>query len=446
MHIIIAGAGDVGFHLGSLLAHENQDIVLIDTRAEVLEYAASKLDVMTITGDCTSSNVLLQSKVHKASLFLAVTTSETTNLMAAILAKKLGAKQTIARISNEEFFEDNQKTLLQELGIDHIISPSILARAEISRRLTQNSFTDIYEFEEGRVKVVGIPLDSKSPLTDLHLNNLPDQLKKINARPVAILRNHQTIIPRGNTILKSGDLVYFICHKESVEQLKKYAQLQERRIHHIMILGGNELAKQTAKFLENSYHITLLEPDRKICQELAGYLDSTTIVNGDYGNIDLLKEEGLEQMDAFLALTDNSETNIINSILAKNLGVYKTIARVENKEYIQISQNIGVDTLINKKLIAANEIFRFIRKGKIEAISNIVGVDAEIIEYNIHRASQLTRKTLKDLHFPEAAYIALVIRGSDSFIPDGTLKLEMNDKVVVLALPQAFSKLDTLFK
>ena len=446
MHIIIAGAGDVGYHLATLLSHENQDIALIDTRQEVLEYASSKLDVLAINGDCASASVLQQAGVQKASLFLAVTTSEKTNLMAAILAKKLGARQTIARISNQEFLEEEQRLLFAELGVDYLISPAMLASAEIERRLHQNSFTDIYEFEEGNVNVLGIPLDHKSELADMQLSKMPEHLKNMKARPVAILRNHQTLIPRGNTILRSGDLVYFIAQKDCVKPLMSMANLTQHTIRHIMILGGNEMAKLTAKSLEDKYHVTIIEENRQVCKELAEYLDRALIVNASYGNIDLLKEEGLERMDAFLALTDNSETNIINSILAKNSGVYKTIARVESKEYIQISQNIGVDTLINKKLIAANEIFRFIRKGKIEAISNIMGMDAEIIEYRIHKENQLTRKPLRDLHFPEAASIGLVIRGVDSLIPDGNFILAVNDKVVVLALPQAMNKLDSLFK
>lgn len=446
MHIIIAGAGDVGYHLATLLSHENQDIALIDTRQEVLEYAGSKLDVLAINGDCASASVLQQAGVQKASLFLAVTTSEKTNLMAAILAKKLGARQTIARISNQEFLEEEQRLLFADLGIDYLISPAMLASAEIERRLNQNSFTDIYEFEDGKVNVLGIPLDHKSELADMQLSRMPEHLKAMKARPVAILRNHQTLIPRGNTILRSGDLVYFIAQKDCVKPLMNMANLTQHTIRHIMILGGNEMAKLTAKSLEDKYHVTIIEENRQVCKELAEYLDRALIVNASYGNIDLLKEEGLERMDAFLALTDNSETNIINSILAKNSGVYKTIARVESKEYIQISQNIGVDTLINKKLIAANEIFRFIRKGKIEAISNIMGMDAEIIEYRIHKENQLTRKPLRDLHFPEAASIGLVIRGEESIIPDGNFVLAVHDKVVVLALPQAMSKLDSLFK
>jgi trk system potassium uptake protein len=299
MHIIIAGAGDVGYHLATLLSHENQDIALIDTRQEVLEYAGSKLDVLAINGDCASASVLKQAGVQKASLFLAVTTSEKTNLMAAILAKKLGARQTIARISNQEFLEEEQRVLFAELGVDYLISPAMLASAEIERRLHQNSFTDIYEFEDGKVNVLGIPLDSRSELADMQLSRMPEHLKAMKARPVAILRNHQTLIPRGNTILRSGDLVYFIAQKDCVKPLMNMANLTQHTIRHIMILGGNEMAKLTAKSLENQYHVTIIEENRQVCKELAEYLDRALIVNASYGNIDLLKEEGLERMDAF---------------------------------------------------------------------------------------------------------------------------------------------------
>jgi trk system potassium uptake protein TrkA len=333
MHIIIAGAGDVGYHLATLLSHENQDIALIDTREDVLEYVGSKLDVLTVQGDCASVSVLERAGVHKASLFLAVTTSEKTNLMAAIIAKRLGAKQTIARISNQEFLEEEHRQLFAEMGIDHLISPASLATEEIERRLDQNSFTDIYEFEEGSVNVLGLPIDHRSALADLPLNRMPDYLRVMKARPVAILRNHQTLIPKGSTILRSGDLVYFIAMKDCVKPLMNMANLTEHSIKHIMIIGGNELAKLTAKALESKYNVTIVEESKQVCRELSEYLNRSLIVHASYGNIDLLKEEGLERMDAFLALTDNSETNIINSILAKNSGVYKTIARVESKEY-----------------------------------------------------------------------------------------------------------------
>lgn len=446
MKIIIAGAGDVGFHLAELLTLENQDIVLIDLDQDVLDYAATHLDVMTLRGDSASVNVLEQAEVHKAKLVLAVTTSEKNNLMTAILAKKMGAKQTIARVSNEEYLNGEQQKTFRELGIDTLISPRQLAANEIRRLVDQCSFTDLFEFEEGKINLVGTTLDPDSPLVNTRLSEIEELDVDVNLRPIAILRGHRTIIPRGNTILHRNDHIYFITKKENIDRISDIVGKKRKTVKRIMILGGTGLALATAQRLENDYNITIIEKNKNRCKYLSEILHNTLVINGDADNINLLVEEGLENMDAFIALTNNSETNIIASLTAKNHGVYKTIAQVENKEYTHISQNIGVDTLINKKLIAANNIFRFVRKGRIEAITSLHGVDAEIIEFVVHKNNQLTKKPLKDLHFPTTALIGGVIRGHETYIPEGEFQLQYDDRVIVFALPEAISKVEKLFR
>lgn len=446
MKIIIAGAGDVGFHLADLLAFENQDIVLIDQDQDVLDYAGNHLDVLTLWGDCASIDILKQAGVDNANLLLAVTTSEKTNLITAILAKKMGARQTIARVNNQEYLDPGQREAFRELGIDNLISPLQLAAEEIRRLVKQACFTDIFEFEKGKMSVVGITLDSHSPLLNIALRELPSFTSDIDLRPIAVLRGHRTIIPRGDTVLRRGDHVYFITKTERTNALKQFIDRRNVEIKNIMILGGTDLARETARRLEKSYRVTLVERSKACCQRLAEELEHTLVINGDYSNFSLLEEEGLSEMDAFIALAGNSETNIIASLTAKNHGVYKTIAQVENKEYVHISQNIGVDTLINKKLIAANNIFRFVRKGKVEAITTLHGVDAEVIEFVVHKKNQLTRKPLRDLHFPTTALIGGVIRGEESLLPDGNFQLELGDKVIIFALPQSIGKLEQLFR
>jgi trk system potassium uptake protein TrkA len=446
MKIIIAGAGDIGFHLAQLLTLENQDIVLVDTDQEVLDYAATHLDVMTINGDSASIDILHQAGVQKARMVLAVTTSEKNNLMTAIMAKKMGAKQTIARVTNEEYLADAQQKMFHELGIDTLISPRQLAAEEIRRLVNQCSFTDLFEFEKGKISLVGATLDDDSPLVNTKLNEIEALNIDVNLRPIAILRGHKTIIPRGNTILHRRDHIYFIAKKENMDRVIDIVGKQRKTVKRIMIMGGTGLALATAKRLEKDYSVTIIEKKKERCKYLTKHLNNTLVINGDANNIDLLVEEGLDNMDAFISLTNNSETNIISSLTAKNHGVYKTIAQVENKEYIHISQNIGVDTLINKKLIAANNIFRFVRKGQIEAITSLHGVDAEVIEYVVHKNNQLTRKPIKDLHFPRTALIGGVIRGNQTFIPDGDFQLEYDDKVIVFALPKAIGKLEKIFR
>jgi trk system potassium uptake protein TrkA len=446
MKIVIAGAGDVGFHLAELLAFENQDIVVIDTDQDVLDVVTSHLDVLTLKGDSTSIETLQQAEANRADLVLAVTTSETTNLVTTILAKKMGAKQTIARVSNQEYLAEDQREMFRELGVDNLISPTLLAAEEIARLLRQSSFTDVFEFEDGKISLVGITLDDYSPLVNLQLAEMPDFTSEMSLRPIAILRGHSTIIPRGDTVLHRNDHVYFITKKGQIDTLKRIVDRQQTPIRKVMILGGSPLGRATAKRLEKTYSVTLVDRDKECCQMMAEGLENTLVINGDYSNFDLLGEEGLGNMDALIALTDNSETNIIACLTAKNFGVNKTIAQVENKEYVHISQNIGVDTLINKRLIAANNIFRYVRKGKIEAITSLHGVDAEIIEYAIHRNNQLTRKPLKDLHFPDTALVGGVIRGNESLIPDGEFQLQVDDKVIIFALPQAIHRLEQLFR
>ncbi|MGH1437535.1 MAG: Trk system potassium transporter TrkA [Lewinella sp.] len=446
MKIIIAGAGDVGFHLAELLAYENQDITLIDLDQEVLDYAASHLDVLTIKGDCGSIDILEQAEAGSANIVLAVTTSEKTNLVVCILAKKMGARQTIARVNNQEYLAESQRQTFAELGVDNIISPVYLAAEEIRRLVKQAYFTDIFEFEEGRISLVGVTLDESSPLINICLKDLPDHAKEIDLRPIAVLRGHRTIIPRGETILRQNDHVYFITAKSRIDDLRKFIDCRKVNVRKIMIMGGSELSRATAQLLEKDYNVTLIANNKECCKTFSETLTETLIINGDFSNVNLLVEEGLDNMDAFIALTGNSETNIIASLTAKNHGVYKTIAQVENKEYVHISQNIGVDTLINKKLIAANNIFRFVRKGKVEAVTSLHGVDAEVIEFIVHKPNQLTKKPLRDLHFPEAALIGGVIRGEESLFPDGDFQLEVNDKVIVFTLPEAISKVEKLFR
>ena len=446
MKIIIAGAGDVGFHLAELLSYENQDIVLIDTNQEVLDYAGTHLDVMTLRGDSSSIQTLKQADVSHSGLVLAVTTSEKNNLMTAILAKRLGAKQTIARVSTVDYLDIEQKQTFLDLGIDVLISPQQLAAKEIHRLVAQCSFTDVFEFENGKISLIGFTIVETSQLINIRIADLSTLAPDLSLNVIAILRGHKTLIPEGETVLRKGDHVYFITKKENISRLEEFVGTRRRKIKKAMIIGGSQLGLTTAKILEQDYNLTLVEENKERCKELAEHLDNTLIINGSVNNIELMEEEGLNNMDAFIALTPNSETNIIASLTAKNHGVFKTIAQVEHKEYIHLSQNIGVDTLINKKLIAANNIFRYVRKGRIEAITSLHGVDAEVIEFVVHKKNRLTRIPIAKLHFPNTALIGTVIRGEESFIPDGNFILQENDKVIVFALPKAIPKLENLFR
>lgn len=451
MKIVIAGAGDVGFHLAKLLAFENQDIVLIDNNQEVLDYANTHLDVLTIRGDATAFDILEQADAARAKLVLAVTTSEKTNILTAILAKKMGAKQTIARVQSLNYFQTEQKNVYHELGVDTLISPRQLAAKEIQRLVQQSELTDIFEFEGGKIDVIGFTLYGHSPLINNSIREIDLRYPKVIFKPIAILRGHETIIPREDTILRRNDHIYFITKADKIDEVKHMVGVsspirKDKSIKKIMIIGGSGIAYETALLLEKEYQVTLVAKEKDTCKIMAESLDKSLIINGDPSNVDLLREEGLDDMDAFIALTPNSETNIITSLTAKNHGVYKTIAQVENSTYTHISQDIGVDTLINKKLIAANNIFRFVRKGNIEAIGSLHGVDAELIEFIISKNNRMTKHPMRDLHFPKQALVGGVIRGEETLLPDGDFQFQLNDKVIVFALPEAINKVEEMFR
>lgn len=445
MKIVIAGAGGIGFYLARLLSSAQHDIVLIDSSRDVLEYAQTHLDVQTILGDASSIKVLEGAGLSAVGLFLAVTTHENDNLIACILAKKLGAKQTIARINTISSIKKEFKATFYELGVDKIISPSLLASQEIVRLLELNQVTDSFDFENGKVSLIGITLEDPS----FYLGKSIEEIQKIKGSslsPIAILRGHETILPRANTVLKRGDHIYFITSKKEVDNLLNTIGKPTKKLKSIMFIGGNVISVTAAKQLENDFKITIVEQDEKICKWLVDQLDNTLVIKGDPSNFELLKEEGLSQMDAFIAVTPNSETNIITALMAETAGVHKTIALVENLDYTHISQNIGVNTMINKKIIAANNIFRYVRKGKVEAIASLHGVDAEVIEYSIHKESRLTRFTLRNLKLPANAIIGAVIRDDETIIPTGDFILKLYDKVIILALPSAIAKIEDLFR
>ncbi len=445
MKIVIAGAGGIGFHLAKLLSSAQHDIVIIDTHKDVLEYAQSHLDVQTILGDASSIQTLQDADIQRTNIFLAVTTHENDNIVACILAKKLGAKQTIARINNIANIQKEFKSTFNELGVDKIISPSLLAAQEIVRLIELSQVTDSFEFENGKVSLIGITIEEPS----IYIGRTIEEIrleKRTTHSPIAILRGNETILPRANTRLRRGDHIYFITGKKDVENLLESIGKPMQKIKSIMFIGGNVISIQAAKQLEDIYKITIVEQDEKLCKKMVDELNNTLVIKGDPSNFELLKEEGLSQMDVFIAVTPNSETNIITSLMAETLGVYKTIALVENLDYTHISQNIGVNTMINKKIIAANNIFRFVRKGKVEAIASLHGVDGEVIEYVIHKENKMTKLPLRQIKFPDQAIIGAVIRNDETIIPTGDFVLMVNDKVIILALPGAIGKIEDLFR
>lgn len=445
MRIVIGGSGDVGFHLAQSLALAGHSLTLIDSDNEILQNISSKIDAITLKGDISSVDVLRKADVERAQMFIAASTSETTNLLSCILAKKLGAKKTVARITNVEYVDEVQKRNFAEVGVDHVFSPTLLAAQEISRLIQRCSATDIFEFENGKLSIIGYIVEEGSPFSGKTFNELCST-STFQTRGIALLRNGKTRIPNSNEKIMPNDHVYLSSNAIDLKKLDIYFGEELKEIKHIMILGGTEVALQTALALEKKYNVSVIVDSEKKAKKYLDKLHHSLVIQGDYANMDLLKEEGLERMDAFIALTSNTETNILTSLNAEDAGVFRSVALVDNAVYTSLSQRIGVDTLINKKLIAANNIFRYVRKGQVEAIASLHGVEAEIIEFVVHSNNTLTQKSLRELKMPRGAIVAGVVRRDKGIIPNGDFTLELDDKVIVLALPQDVSEVEEIFK
>ena len=448
MKIIIAGAGEVGFHLSKLLSYESHEIILIDEDKDRLVYADTKLDIKTLQKDATSINALKQANIDQCDLFIAVTSSETTNITACAISKKLGAKKTIARITNSEFTDADNNLNFSDLGIDELISTEELATNEIKLLLENVAFNETHEFEDGKLTMVGLVLSSIAPIVGKSVKDAASIFSGINFMPIAIKRriSNKTIIPRGDTVFDEGDQVYFITSEKGVDQLNSMQTRRNRPIRNVMILGGSRIGEKTARDLcGKNLNIKILEYKKQRAIELADNLPNALVIYGDGRDIELLEDENVSEMDAVVAVTGRSETNIMSCLVAKSKGVERTVALVQNVEYFNLSKNIGIDTLINKKILAANSIFRYIRKGDVVEMTKLNNINAEILEFVVPRKARITRKKIRDLKFPRNAIIGGVIRDNEGQIALGDFQIQENDKVVVCCFPSTISKLEKFF-
>ena len=387
-----------------------------------------------------------QKLISSCDLLIAVTSSEETNMLICILGKKLGAKRTIARINDVNIIKENKEHFYNELGIDTLISPTYLATLEIQRLVNQSAFTDDIEFDNGKLTVFGISLSKNSNLINKTVRESADLNPNLSFKPLALHRDDLTLIVNGETVLKENDIVYFISLKESIPNIIKLCGKNNFKIKNVMIIGGSRIGMNTAELLENDFRVTLVEKDKATCEQMANTLKKTLIINIDGHDVKMLEEEGLTEIDALISVTADSEMNIMTSLVGKSHGIKKTIARIENFDYINLSQSIGIDTLINKKIIAADNIFKFVRKGNVSLVANLHGTDAEIIEFVVKDGSKITKSPINKLNFPNSSKIAGVIRNGIPIIPFGDFHLKENDKTIVFSLTESIQKIEKFFQ
>jgi trk system potassium uptake protein TrkA len=445
MRIVIAGAGEVGTHLAKMLSQSEHEIILIDSEGERLKPVDASIDVLTYEGSATSLDLLRESIKKHTDLFIAVAHYEDTNISAAILAKRLGARKVIARIDNMEYLERSNKEFFREMGVDHLIYPELIAAKEVISLLKETGTTEFMDFAGGLLSLYVQKLEKNAPVLDRTLEEVANSLGAIQYRAVAIKRNEMTIIPRGMEEFKEGDLAYVISTRDGIGDLMKFSGKRNVQAKSIMILGGSRIGRHIALKLQHDCQIKLIDIDLEKCRDLSETLEETLVINGDGRNGDLLAEEGLQHMDAFVAVTGNSETNILSCLLAKKIGVMKTIAEVENMEYINLAENSGIDTIINKKIATASRIFRHTMNPNVTQVKLMTGTEAEVIEYNVPENARIAGMPLKMIDFPKDAIVGGGIRNYKPYIATGDSVINVGDKVVVFALPSAFDKLNKFF-
>jgi trk system potassium uptake protein TrkA len=452
MKIVIVGAGEVGSHLAKMLSQEWNDITVIDSDAERLARLNTIVDVVTIEGSPSSIKVMKEAEVQRADLFISVVpfAPQDVNIVSALIAKNLGAKRVTARIDDEEFLTSENRLIFKQMGIELMFYPEKLAADEIVDLLKRTAATESMDFGHGKLQIEVFKLEEDSPLLDMKLSEFAAvaSSSELQFRVIAITRYGETLIPKPETKFLYHDLVFIIAKREGIKSLLKFLGKSDIEVNKVLILGGSRIGEMVARQLSTHIDtVKIIEKNKERGIELSEKLPGNVIVvTGDGRNSDLLLEEGIREYDAFVALTGNDEANVLTCVIAKKFGVGRVIAQVENIEYLHIAEEMGVDAVINKKLITAGRLFKFTLSGKARMVKYMSGTSAEVLEYTVPPESAITKGALKDIDFPRDAVIGGVIRGSESIIAVGSTKIEPYDRVAVFALQNAVTEVDKLFR
>ena len=445
MKIIIAGAGNVGTHLAKLLSREKQDIILMDDDEEKLTALSSNFDLLTVTASPASISGLKEVGVKEADLFIAVTPDESRNMTACMLATNLGAKKTVARIDNYEYLLPKNKEFFQKLGVDSLIYPEMLAAKEIVSSMRMSWVRQWWEFCGGALILIGTKMREKAEILNIPLYELGGP--NIPYHVVAIKRGTETIIPRGDDVIKLHDIVYFTTTRKYIPYIRKIAGKEDYAdVRNVMIMGGSRIAVRTAQYVPDYMQVKIVDNDINRCNRLTELLDDKTmIINGDGRDMDLLIEEGLKNTEAFVALTGNSETNILACLAAKRMGVEKTVAEVENIDYIGMAESLDIGTVINKKMIAASHIYQMMLDADVSNVKCLTFANADVAEFTVPAGAKITKHFIKDLGLPKGTTIGGMIRNGEGVLVTGDTLIQPGDHVVVFCLSMMIKKIEKFF-
>ena len=447
MKIIIAGAYAIGSHLAKLLSRNNQDIVLIDDDEQRLENISSDYDILTMHASPTSLAALKNAGAADANLYIAVTPDENLNMNSCVMAKAIGAKKTVAKVNNYEFVEPEMAKFYEKLGIDSLIYPENLAAYDIVNGLKMSWVRQRWDVHGGALVMPGIKLRETCEILDRPLKELckPDSPYYI----VAIRRDGDTIIPGGNDVLKMYDLVYFMVTKQYIPYVRKIVGKEHYvDVKNVMIMGGGDTAVRALKNMPEYMNVKLMEHDVERCDILNDQIDDqrVMVINGDGRDLQLLNEEGIHTTQAFVALTSNAETNILACLTAKRMGVRKTVAAVENLDYVNMAVSLDIGTIINKKAIAASHIYQMMLDAEVNNVRFLMTANADVAEFTAHPESKVTKKRVFELGLPKGATIGGLVRNGEGHLVSGGTQIEAGDIVVVFCYNVRMEKLEKFFK
>lgn len=448
MRVVVVGAGEVGFDVADMLAQEQHDVSVVDTNPEALGRVAERLDVMTIHGNGTEASVLDGAGITKADMLVAVTAVDEVNVIACMMADRLGVETTIARVRTGEFAERGGVLSSRDFGIDVVIRPEESAAAEVSRLIRRASATDVLTFADERLQLVGMRIGEGYPVVGKSLREVATENAEIDFRIMAVVRGVRTLLPRGDEEIRENDQLFVLGQPDHVSQVAEAMGKSEVQMKNIMVLGGSKVGARVAEQLCESGErsVKLIEPDRPRAQELAEGLPGALVLCGDATDIDLLVTEGLGAMDAFVAVTDDEESNLVTCLMAKHLGVQKTVALLSKPAYIPISQTIGLDAAVSTKLAVSREVTRFLRGKNVRSVATVHGLDAEILEVETAEGAKVTNKPLKDLSVPEGVLVGAVEQNNHAEVATGTTQIGAGDRAIVFVLPGKEEAAEGLFK
>ncbi len=447
MRIMIVGAGAVGFHLAKHLSQEGHDIVLIDPDPDRVSYAQDQLDILAITGNGASLDVLEGADIEKADMLVAVTNVDEVNLIACMSAMQYGVAVKVARISNPDYFTHPLPLGTARQGVDVMINPELEAARETYQLLQSEAASELAFFADGRVQLLGLRVQPDAPVVGARLEELARTIPDRRFLTAAISRGTETIIPRGDDHIEADDLVYIIGESREMPRVLQLAGYQDFRLRRVMIAGGtrNETLYLAQILADHDVDCTIIEVDRARCLDLAERLDKALVLNGDVTDQELLEMEGIEEVDGFVAFTTSDATNLLSSLLAKSHGAHRVVARLSNVDYIPLVNRVGIDAAVSPRLSTVNTILKYVRRGAVLSVAALRGIDAEVIEFRVSAQSKVSGKSIAKIHFPEHSLVGAIQREDQVIIPDGNTIFEPGDKVTVLALPDSLPAVEHLF-